>query len=198
MDRYYYLLSELPYLKFNQKPGINKDAFLQEVAKWLSDKDLELLVSADINPFSPEFLSCLQQGSNNRRESEKVSFRNFNNFNDYNNRMAVINEYQCFEEKLRDELAGYRRDSRDGLNKTGQILNPSLIEGNPLEIERKLLFLRWKFIEEQETGNNFNLEMVVLYFLKLQILERLYTFNKQKGENAFKSLCNVRLWKNLG
>ncbi len=163
MDKYYYFLSELPFLKFGQRPQIKKKEFIEEASKWLSEKDLCSLCDTSSN-----------------------------NFYIRNNKIAAIREYQRFEKQLREELVLYRKGAQKDKNKKTQILNSSSIEGNPLEVEKKLLLSRWKFIEEREAGNNFNFTMVSLYFLKLQILERLSTFNKAKGKITFKALCKVR------
>ncbi|MBU2250847.1 MAG: DUF2764 domain-containing protein, partial [Candidatus Omnitrophica bacterium] len=64
---------------------------------------------------------------------------------------------------------------------------------SPLEAERKLLLLRWNFIQEQESGHHFDLTWLILYFLKLQILERLFSFDKDKGLVLFDQLSVARI-----
>jgi len=67
-------------------------------------------------------------------------------------------------------------------------------EGNPLEIEKKLLLLRWNLIEEKQQEHHFDLEFLILYFLKLQILDRLSSFNKEKGQEIFQKISKVDVW----
>ena len=64
-------------------------------------------------------------------------------------------------------------------------------DGDPLDIERKLLKLRWDFIEENEVGHNFDLHTVMTYYLKLQINRKLYFWEKEKGRENFNSLVNI-------
>ena len=53
--------------------------------------------------------------------------------------------------------------------------------------------MRWQFIENLEGGHIFDLEALILYFLKLQIQKRLFTFNKEKGEAIFDELSAITL-----
>ena len=164
MDKYYYFVSQLPMLKFNEKPVIGKDYFLDEAKKWLSLKDLESVLGLNINDFI----------------SKK---------NDLN----VLREYKYFERVLREELVLFRKSLYSNIDsKALTVLDLSIMEGNPLDVERKLLLLRWDFIEEKEQGHFFDLELLCLYFLKLQILERLVIFDKEKGTLVFDKLCEVK------
>ncbi len=162
MDKYYYFVAQLPLLKFNQKPYISREAFLAEAAKWLTLKDFSLLSRTDIHDFSAAAAG-----------------------------RGVLEEYKEFETALRQELLLYRKAKGSIAEGKSRILNPALTEGNPLEVEQKLLKLRWEFIEEKEAGHHFDLDRLVLYFLKFQILERLFTFNREKGAAAFESLCRI-------
>jgi len=165
MDKYYYFASELPLLKFTQATYIKRDYFLQEAGKWLSSKDFMVLSGADIND---------------------VSLKNHS--------FSVLIEYKIFERGLRDELRLWREALRT--NRECAIspdLRKALTQGNPLDIEKNLLQLRWNFIEEKEEGHYFDLEFLILYFLKVQIIERLFTFNKEKGMAKFEKLCEVHL-----
>lgn len=163
MDKYYYLASQLPLLQFGESTNINREGFLREARKWLGEKDFSLLLQADIN-----------------------------NFSEGQNLPEILSDYRGFERELRSELSLLREALKAKREyKTSPALLSIVSEGNPLDIEKKLLHLRWKFIEEKEEGHYFDLEFLILYFLKLQILERLFTFNKEKGMMVFDKLCEV-------
>ncbi|MFH1504322.1 MAG: DUF2764 family protein [Candidatus Omnitrophota bacterium] len=182
MDKYYYLASQLPFLQFNQKTYMDEESFLAEAQKWLSSADFTALCRANINNFYSQ-------------EDDK----------------GILRDYKDFERALRQELFLVRGalpdksgNYRGGLGDYGggslpiyrrsnsyRVLKPSVLEGNPLEVEKKLLFLRWQFIEEKQESNFFNLKFLISYFLKLQILKRLFVFNKEKGTVIFDSLCGV-------
>lgn len=163
MDKYYYFVSQLPFLKFNEKVEFDKTSFLKEAAKWLSGKALRSLSEVNINNFYYNSSDC-----------------------------AVICNYKNFEEKLRKNLVSVRESS--GAISGYQLpedIKQALSATSPLDIEEKLLLLRWKFIDEQEQGHFFDLDFLKLYFLKLQILERLFKFNKKEGITIFDTLCEV-------
>ncbi|MFH1202003.1 MAG: DUF2764 family protein [Candidatus Omnitrophota bacterium] len=163
MDRYYYLASSLPLLQFGKRPHIDREYFLNQAQKWVGARDFAILCQADINEFSDKKKST-----------------------------GLLREYDNFERLLREELKFIRARRGQDIDYTSlRQVSASVLEGTPLEVERKLLFLRWQFIEEKELGHYFDLEFLGLYFLKLQILERLFSFDKQKGEAAFDRLTEV-------
>lgn len=166
MRKYYYLAAQLPFLQFDKKPAITKDFFLREAEKWLSEQDFLILSKVDINDFI----------------AGKECFP------------PALREYKDFEFRLRQEVSLRRK--KDFLLLDLEISPPvkeALAGDNPLDVERKLLFLRWKFIEEKELGHYFDLEYLSLYFLKIQILERLFMFDKDKGVQVFDKVCGVSL-----
>ena len=102
---------------------------------------------------------------------------------------AIVKEYKGFEKALREEIAATRKKQEKETAR--EFLKSYLLEGSPLDIEKKLLRFRWDFIDEKEQDNYFNLEFLIMYFLKLQILERLFTFDKDKGTVAFDVLSEI-------
>ena len=107
----------------------------------------------------------------------------------------LLRGYKEFEYSTRDELALFRTARRQNIEyKMRKDLSGIIQEDiNPLEIERKLLLLRWNFLEEQEIEHCFDLDFLIIYYLKLQILERLASFNKEKGKEIFENFSKVEL-----
>ena len=66
-------------------------------------------------------------------------------------------------------------------------------EGNPLDIEIRFMEMRWIFIEEMERDQHFDLGILILYYLKLQILSRMFKFNKEEGLKKFQKLYEVNV-----
>ncbi len=46
-NKYYYLVSSLPYMNFEGTGNISKELFLSECKKWLTDKDFNILLNID-------------------------------------------------------------------------------------------------------------------------------------------------------
>lgn len=152
-------------LDFGKDSFINCDSFLTEARKWMSDKDFKMLESVDINDFYQ-----------NKKDT------------------ALVRKYKHFEMSLREDLFFKRKPQElSGQHRIPEVLEPSILEGSPLEVEKKLLRLRWNFIEECAEEHYFDLGFFIFYFLKLQILQKLFIFDKEKGLGAFDRLCEVKV-----
>lgn len=114
---------------------------------------------------------------------------NMNNFFSEKTDTSLLGQYKRLERALREDLVAIRKAEKNA----GHILTPSIMEGNPREIEIKMLKLRWDFLCGAEFGHHFDPDFLISYFLKLQILERIFTFNKEKGREVFDQLCGVKL-----
>jgi len=159
MDKYYYLAAQLPVLTFTTEPGITSADFLREAEKWLSARDLAALLSTSLDRTVVS-------------ETAPPALRPF-----------ILHEYQ-----LRDELARWRRARLDSHEVKLRLVPAALLqEGNPLEIERELLLRRWDLIGELELGHYSDIEFMVFFYLKLQILERMQRFDRETGRDKFQS-----------
>ena len=52
MDKYYYMVSQLPMLQFDREPAIDGEKFLEEAQKWLSRRDYRVLSRIDMRDAS--------------------------------------------------------------------------------------------------------------------------------------------------
>ncbi len=165
MDKYYYFVSQLPYLKFESEPPFTREEFLEEALKWMTPGDFSALAGANSN---------------------KMVFAE--------SRQQVLNEYKDFEYNFRQIIFNYREAVKNDTEvRVSETFWTILTEGNPLEVEKKLSCLKWGFIESLEVSHHFDAAAIILYFLKLQILERLASFNKVKGRKIFDKLCEISL-----
>ncbi|MBN1781423.1 DUF2764 family protein [bacterium] len=163
MDKYVYLIAQLPTLFFDKAPAMTVSAFLEEAGKWMGNRDLRKLEAVQLLKLDPDI----------RLPRE-------------------IREIQQFEEDLRQDLAEWRQSRKRGAEyKPGLFPLSAVREGNPLEVEKKLLLLRWRFIDQFEQDHHFDLTLLMLYYLKLQILEKLAIFNREKGLERFQQISKV-------
>jgi len=165
MDKYYYFVSQLPSLQFNQSLKINRVSFLEEAKKWLTDSEFKVISQVALDDFS------------------KAS-----------GEPQVLSDYKSFEQDLREEISLLRKARRDNKSYQSKPEMMSAISGqSPLEAEINLFKLRWKFLQEKVLEHNFDFSSLILYFLQLQILERISSFDKEKGTNRFDQLSEVKL-----
>ena len=164
MDKYYYIIAQLPLLTLDKPSLMTIDTFLNEAEKWLSHKDFRLLSGVRYNHIE------LEKGPRAWRD------------------------YLRFEVRFRQELASWRQFQEKGEEFKPAAFPLSLVqEGNPLDVEKKLLKWRWQTIETMEKDHHFDLEILIFYFLKLQILERLFLFDGEKGLEIFKNIIPTTL-----
>ena len=165
MDKYYYVIAQLPMLSFDKPSPMTIEHFLDETKKWLSPRDYSTLSGIE-----------LDDTQNPNRGS------------------ATLRMVRLFEHRFRRDLALWRQSQKKDGEYKPEAFNLSLVqEGNPLEIERKLLRWRWDFIDTVEKDHHFDLDTLILYFLKLWILKRLSIFNKEIGLERFRNLVSAEL-----
>ncbi|MFH1868913.1 MAG: DUF2764 family protein [Candidatus Omnitrophota bacterium] len=164
-SKYYYLAASLPYLILGKAQPLAKEDFLSECKKWLSASDFSRLESIDI-------------------ESLDITA----------NDLPLLAGWKRFDMSLRTELADFRKKRRKEKERPAPASLKDIFEKeNPLLMERAIAQKRWNFIEECEFGNHFDLNFLTLYFLKLQILERITKFDKEKGRDIFQGYTRGKI-----
>ena len=170
MDKYYYLVSSLPFLRFNEKPLLHHKDLLKDCRMWLHGEDMRQMECARI-------------------DIENIPLENVSN--------AVLWDWIIFENTIRNELVRLRASNlgiqpdqflRKHINIDPTVFNAvrdAAKESSPYKAEMALLDTRWKFLENLEVGHHFNVSALILYALKLQLLERMELFEIGKGEKVF-------------
>ncbi len=164
MDKYIYFAAEMPGLKWDSEQLISEENFLEEAEKWMTPADYASLSETFVNRYEAQ------------------------------NKSGLYNDFLLFENEVRTELAEYRRAAKEGYEYKFLHLPMQLIkDGNPLDIELKLMKYRWDWLEEREFGHYSDSDFFVLYYLKLQLLQRVASFKKELGEEAFEKLIKQNL-----
>ena len=157
MSAYYtYLISSLPTLAFGVKPPFSFEVFIQKCGTLIPDTETEV-----ISRISSRGAFALQdEGS------------------------EVLKKWRYFDINLRNELVKVRaaRKKVDPLKylRHNEYLEPQVIHiaslslRNPsiFEAERALDLERWRLLDEISFGHYFDFDTLIIYALKLLILER--------------------------
>lgn len=160
MDKYYYLVATLPTLQFGKEPGISVEKFLEEAEKSLNARDYQLLQSLAKLP--------IEKKSKEPRD---------------------VKRYEQYDVAIRQDIAGWRKAQKRDLDYKPEHLPVSALkEGTPLDVEIRLMEMRWRFLDEMERDHYFDLTTVMIYYLKLLLLQRYFSFDKDKGLNKFQKL----------
>lgn len=170
MDQYYYAVSSLPFLDFNNSPAIRFDEFISICRSALTQKDFEII--------------------------SKLSITNLKTMD---SAITVLDRWKSWEGTLRNEIAKLRSAALgiDSASYTYDIESNSEAPGiarnaykqdTPLLAEEDLDKARWRFLDELEHGHHFDLEKLIVYSLRLQILERKGMFTTENGNVNFQKI----------
>ncbi|MFP4010915.1 MAG: DUF2764 family protein [Spirochaetaceae bacterium] len=173
MGQYYYTVATLPMLTFEAEHFPTVEDFFDLCSRRLSRRDLGLLEQAVLVP------------------DPLVTPRNRLVAEWYEREAALRNELarQRAAQLNRDEHA-YIRAAPDGGEYTGlagisEVAREALGQDTPLKAEMVLLRHRWSVLEEMEVAHHFDIERLIVYYLKLQILWRKRHFDREEGTNVF-------------
>ena len=178
MGGYFYTVASLPHVSFDSTSTMAEDDFLYLCQNTLSSGDLRVLKEARF-PSTPG----LKTGN------------------------ATLDKWAAGEQSLRAELAKLRAAKKgletESYNRYGaysldmlEAAHKAFGEESPLEAEMIILRALWALLEELEAGHLFDVDKLVAYYLKLQIVNLKNKRNKKDGEKNFSSQYETILNKN--
>jgi hypothetical protein len=143
------------------------DDFLLNCRLLVSPKDYRLLQSASTTDLDPEGPSC-----------------------------RTLDLWRAWEISLRSELVQLRAKKlgrelktanlgTSGVPSAQVIAREAFSQDTPLQAEDTLNRGRWSYLDELESGHYFDIDKILIYALRLQILERKALFDEQKGRQMF-------------
>jgi hypothetical protein len=162
MRKYYYLIASLPMLEFGMKIPFSYADFLIKCRQQLGSTDIGIIERITIGPF----------------ETIKDP-------------LSTFQEWKRFDTALRNEIVRYRaaRKANDPMQYIrGENYPDPFVSGfahwavnqdSPIEAELYLDRVRWEKIEELGKGHYFDIDYLVTYALRLQILERWDRINSE-------------------
>ena len=173
MAQYYYLVSTLPMLPLESDTHPSESMFLDACAARMSASDYSslihtrLYIEADYQPRTPVQKWWYTQELALRNALVRV-------------RAAALNRDP--EENIRRSSAG--EDLGDDPAVIG-VVREAYSQESPLRQEERLLQYRRRLLEEVSVGHFFDLDALVIYYLKLKVLERRASFDQDAGASAF-------------
>ena len=179
MGQYYYTVATLPMLSFDGTQFPEIDEFLDLAGRTMSSKDYGLVTRAVLRPEPAD----MPQNSVLKRWYElEIGLRN----ELVRQRAAQLNRAE--QRNLRRTPGG---DDLRGTLGTAEAAREALTQETPLKAELVLLRHRWAILEDLEATHHFDVEKLIVYYLKLQILWRKQAFNREDGSNVFERTYNT-------
>lgn len=165
MKNYYYTVAALETIRLGEKVPISETQFLQFVEDTINAKDYQVLLKTRWGLTEPTGLS-------------------------------FADRILSWEKELRLELAKARvlkldfepvqtLPTSDGDYALLEQVRAVMALDSPLDRERYLDNLRWSFLMEMGAGHFFDLEALVVYYLKLQLALRQAKFQEELGRESF-------------
>lgn len=175
-------------LFFNESPPISGDDFITFCKEQLSGKDFALLRRSRLDLGVSAGASEGGDDEIDTAAEEALSERN-----------AVLDRWRTWETSFRNEIVRLRaaelnKDPNEYLRESEEVtgmaeaVKNALAGENPLETEKKIYEARWNYLEELGTNIFFTLESLIVYYLKLQLLEKINQFDPEQGEENFNTV----------
>lgn len=175
-----YLICSLPDLKFtdNRELQIRIKTIFNKYAS--EPKDITDLVEIFVQE-TRKYLS-----ENNFRKLKKLTLDSIHDEEFQHDKNRTIFTFAQFMYALKKAINLYRINETDHRYTSAKILAPLNLEsGNPLEVEIRMMELQWNQLEDLSLNHHFDLDILLIYKLKLQILIRWWNFSSEKGMNIF-------------
>ena len=169
---YYYLVSSLPLLRLDDPPPLTSEAFLELCRAHLAEARFRRLLAADLIP---------------EGEPGGAADGGWRAWETYvRNLLAAVRGTALRREtgdSLRPELDVFPGDRR----RVEEIMN----EGDPAARERALDELRWRRLDDLAVGHHFDVDALVVYRLRLRILEKWAAREPERGKHNLAELVGA-------
>ena len=160
---YYYLVASLPHLRLGAAPRLTPGEFLRRCAAQVSAAHFRILTEVELFQVQPTGTGLALLDRWHERERA------------LRNALAVVRA-----NRLGIATAAHLRDFRHD-HRLAEIARHLHTLDSPLAADEELDRLRWRFLEELGFGHYFDVETLVVYLLKLRILERRARFDPVVG-----------------
>lgn len=160
MSSLVYLISSLPSLSFGQVPPITMEEFNRDAQNQLSVKHFNQLESVDLYSSA---------GSERTPGLKSIG--------------EMLSDLKKDISEIRTANTQKRAPGLDRLPK-------AIVNANPLEREKLIMKWQWEELDNIEAGETFTFTEVMVYKLRLQILNRLNSFDKERGKQILASVVN--------
>jgi len=173
---YYYFVSSLPSIHFDGRPAFSLEGFLEDCKRLLSSNDYLSMVN---------ILSDAPERTESNDKTIKAALELYRQFN---NISAALRAARAGKNPL-----DYIRGDMIQNSRITEIIQQALKQDNLYEAEKIIDRAKWDFLDEIAQGQHFNFECVVVYGLKLKILERYEVLRSAKGAEVYQGFKSMDL-----
>jgi hypothetical protein len=172
LGSYYYAMASLPFLRLDGDQYPEAEEFLEVARDSVSAGDLSVIRTSSIDPAAGSAPHPLVE----KFHQWEMGLRN------ELVRQRAAELQRDGQDFIRRSAGGDDFSARSGLTES---VRSALQNDSPLKADEALDEMRWAYLEELEVGQFFNLEQMIVYYLKLQILLRRRSLTRAAGTEAF-------------
>lgn len=171
---YYFLISSLPHLAWGKPMPLTREAFLGQCARHLPAAEYEALAGLTRTP--RETSCCPAEAAWNAWE------------------IALRNAFVRLRATRLDQLPGaWLRPEPEFFQELEHQVMEAFDGTNPREERQELDRLRWQRLTDLEIGHYFDFEILVLYHLKLNLLEKWAGLSADQGLAQLHDVVRAKL-----
>lgn len=165
---YYFTVASLPLLRPGIDPPLSWEEYVKMCGVELSEADRNKVSQLSLNP-------------DQIKESRGILFR----WKEWET--ALRNSLVEVRSKAKGKPADDKREMV-GLYRHDALMKQLVQFESPLEAEVLIDKARWAFLEEEEMGHFFDLQILLVYGLKLLVLHREASFREELGFQKYKEI----------
>ncbi len=171
---HWYLVASLPYLRFGEKPLMNRIAFLTACADWLSAAQVAVLqaVLENRDPADGGVVARLWWNGEIQLRDAVVRVRAKNRGTDAS---RFIQQHDGFSGSIE------------------KMVTDAFTRANPLEQESELDRTRWALADELALNDSFGFAGILAFAVKLRIAERWAGMDDEAGKEKVEELIEASL-----
>ncbi|MBN1870092.1 MAG: DUF2764 family protein [Candidatus Omnitrophica bacterium] len=172
---YYYFIASLPMILWDGKLPMSGDEFLSHARRLLAGNDFDLVEK-------------LLKGEEDVKTDNAAALTWIKFNRNFRNEIAWFRAHRARKDPLKHIRGTYEHEPslREAVHEASGM--PDLLEAEKLLDQR-----RWQFLDDLAVGHYFDLEFLICYGLKLEILERHYEYKSPKGKEVFEGIKAMEL-----
>jgi hypothetical protein len=174
MAVFYYLISSLPMLSYDETPKITSEKFLESCEDSLSANNFSELRNIQLVP--PGDYSFFSNKEVRKWYDWDTSLRN-----------ALV---RLRAGKSAFEPENDLRAERDFFSEIAKGAQEAMSRTSPLEKEEYLDRMRWSRLTDLETGHNYDFSILCIYRLKLLLCEKRQHWDRVRGNENFDKIID--------
>lgn len=174
MSSLYYLISSLPSLKFGDKPPFSDDKFLSLCAACLNSAKIRELKSVALTP------------AITARKFENETARKWSEWDTCLRNRIIRLRKPAFHA----DATTFQKAEKDYFSEIDKLVQEAFSISDPLNREKSIDSARWKKLDDLESGHVFDFEKLVVYRLKLLLLEKWAAKKTDQGKKNFEGIIS--------